>query len=146
VKTPSRPRTSTRDSITTTMPHATGDLSDFEKGQIAALIDEKYPISQIQKHVNRLRTTIESFVKRWQTRGSHHNQPATGRPPRLDARAKRHLAREARKDRRQPLSELRNTVAPQVSVSTVKRALREVGLKKWRAKKRPLLNARQAQE
>src|SRR5947209_4399652 len=127
------------------MPYATGALSDFEKGQIAALSDENYPISHIQKHVNRSRTTIQSFAKRRQERGSHHNEPGAGRPPKIDSRDKRRIAREARKDRRQPLHELRNNVVPHVSVKTVKRALSEVGMKKWRAKKRPLLREKDAQ-
>ena len=63
----------------------------------------------------------------------------------MDSRNKRWIAREAKKNQRQPLRELRNNVVPHISVKTVKRALGEVGMKKWRAKKRPLLREKDAQ-
>jgi hypothetical protein len=44
-------------------------------------------------------------------------------------------------DRLQPLRELRNEVASEVSVRTVKRVLEEEGIKKWQARKRSLLIA-----
>lgn len=119
--------------------YATGRLSDFEKGQIIALASQNLSYSQIQQQVNRPRSTIQNFLLRYRERGTEKNAPTPGRPKEIDDHTRRRLVRETKKDRRQPLRELRNDVAPKVSVRTVKRALAAENIKKWRAKKRALL-------
>ena len=121
-----------------------GRLSDFEKGQIVALAEKNCPLSEIQAQVNRSKSTIHEFLQRFRERGSEENLPTSGRPPKLSASTRRLPVRRSKKDRQQPLRELRNEVAPQVSVRTVKRALQQENIRKWRAKKRALLKPQHA--
>jgi IS30 family transposase len=115
----------------TTMPsQKTGYLTDFEKGQIVALREKNIAFSEIGQLLHRSQSTVKSFYNRYQKRGDGKNLPFTGRPKIIDTRTCRRLARESKKGRHQPLSELRNNVAPHASVKTVKRALASVNIKK----------------
>jgi IS30 family transposase len=111
-----------------------GHLSDFEKGQMVTLASQGLSLSKIHTQVNRPKSTIKNFLHRYKIQGTEQNRPTL-----LNDHTQKLLVREATKVRRQPLCELHNHVAPGVSVNTVKRALREVNIKKWRALKRALL-------
>ena len=114
-------------------------LSDFEKGQIKAYYDLKLSAPVISVKINRPRTTVTNFLRRLKQTGTSENAHRSGRPPLLNERAKRLIVREAKKDRRQPLAELTANLSYNPSVSTVRRALKEAGIQKWRALERPLL-------
>jgi transposase len=120
--------------------YGTGRLSDCETGQVIALTKQDLLMPQIEKEVNRPRSTIQSFVERYHERGPPKNLDAPGRPQKIGD-TRRRLIQETKKVRRQPLRELGNRVIPGMSVRTVKRVLEEEGIKKWRAKTRDLLKA-----
>jgi len=126
--------------------HTTGRLSEFEKGEIIALHNSNHSLMEIETKVNRSRSTIHDFLSRYHERGHIENTPAPGRGKILTPQDRRRLVRETKKDRRQPLRELRNLVAPHCSIRTVKRALAEEDIKKWRAKKRALLTKKHAKQ
>jgi hypothetical protein len=106
--------------------------------------DKTRLVNSSDRKANRPRSTIQSFVERDRERGTPKNLDAPGRPQKIDDHTRRRLVRETQNGRRQPLRELRNGVAPGVSVKTVNRVLKEVDIKKWRAKKRALLTAEHA--
>ena len=56
--------------------YATGRLSEFEKGEIIALHQSKQTLAQIAAQVNRPRSTIASFLNRYQMRGHTENIPS----------------------------------------------------------------------
>ena len=114
-------------------------MSDFDKGQIIAFRKQNSSLSQIAKEINRPKSTIQTFLDRYESRDSHENTPSAGRPRLITARTRRRLVRESKKARRLPLRELTNEVAPNASVRTIKRVLAEEDIRKWRAKKRALL-------
>jgi len=120
-------------------PEKTGNLTEFEKGQIVALKEKCLSFSEIGKILSRPRSTVLSFYNRFQKRGDVKNLPMPGRHKIIDTRTHRRLVRESKKARRLPLSELRNEVAPHASVKTINRALASVNIKKWRARKRAFL-------
>lgn len=89
-----------------------GRLTDFEKGRITGGWQLFGSVAKILPLVpGRSESTVRSFVRRWIQRGSYENLPASGRPPLLTKLDKRRLCREARKERRKPLTELRNEVS-----------------------------------
>jgi len=131
---PSKNPTSTINHPSTTMPpEKTGNLTEFEKGQIVALKEKSLSFSEIGKILSRPKSTVLSFYNRFQKRGDVKNLPMPGRHKIIHTRTHRRLVREFKKARHLPLSELRNEVAPHASVKTIKQALASVNIKKWRA-------------
>jgi len=121
-------------------PEKTGNLTEFEKGQIVALKEKSLSFSEIGKILSRPKSTVLSFYNWFQKRGDVKNLPMPGRHKIIDTRTHHRLVRESKKAHRLPLSELRNEVAPHASVKTIKRALVSVNIiKKWRARKRAFL-------
>ena len=73
-------------------------------------------------------STARAINKKFDLTGSTHRRAGSGRPSKLDARGKRTLIKEAKKNRRKPLSEVGMDVVPQVSATTARRVLDEVRL------------------
>jgi len=95
-------------------PEKTGNLTEFEKGQIVALKEKSLSFSEIGKILSRPKSTVVSFYNWFQKRGDVKNLPMPGRHKIIDSRTHRRLVRESKKARRLPLLELRNEVAPHV--------------------------------
>ena len=86
-------------------------LTTIEKRRITAgweLYDNVVKILPLVP--GRSESTVKSFIRRWIARGNIENHTSPGRPPKLNRPDKRHIRREARKNRRRPLLELRNEV------------------------------------
>jgi transposase len=93
----------------------------------------------IADRLGRTKSTVGAFLKRYHERGTTENSPAPGRPSKVTEQLKRRLLRHTNSNRRQPLAELRNEVAPELSIRrfrTVKRVLRNENVRKWKAAKR----------
>jgi len=120
-------------------PEKTGNLTEFENGQIVALKEKSRSFSEIGKILSRPKSTVLTFYNRFQKLGDVKNLPMPGRHKIIDTRTHCCLVRESKKGRRLPLSELCNEVAPHASVKTIKQALASVNIKKWRARKRAFL-------
>ncbi|TGZ78641.1 Homeodomain-like protein, partial [Ascodesmis nigricans] len=101
------------------------NLSEFEKGQIIALHRRGDSNRKIAEALGRSEASVRKFVSRYNQTGDIKPPSKAGRPQKLDERTKRLLVRKAKMNRRQQFRELRNEVCPEVSVRTVKRALRE---------------------
>jgi len=132
--------TSTINHLSTAMPpEKTGNLTEFEKGQIVALKEKSFSFAEIGKILSCLKSTVLSFCNQFQKRGDVKNLPIPGRHNIIDTRTHCCLVRESKRACRLPLSESCNEVAPHASVRTIKRALTSVNIKKWRARKRAFL-------
>jgi len=122
------------------------ELTRVEKGMILAFFEIFQKISTVSQVVGRPWSRVRNFLARSLKRGSIDNLPRSGRPPLLSERAKRSLVRGARVHRDWNREKLREILAPNVSLCTVDRALRESGIKKWLAKKRAKLTPEHAQK
>jgi len=120
-------------------PEQTGDLTEFEKGQIVVLKEKSLSLSEIGKILSGRKSTVLSFYNQFQKRGDVKKLPMPERHKIIDTRTHRHLGRGSKKACRLPLSELHNKVAPHASVKTIMRALASVNIKKWGARKRAFL-------
>jgi len=137
---PSKNPTSTINHPSTTRPpEKTGNLTEFEKGQIVVLEEKSLSFSEMGKILSRPKSTVLSFYNRFQKRGDVKNLPMPERHTIIDTRTHRHLVRESKKACCLPVSKLYNEVAPHALVKTIKRALASVNIKKWRARKRAFL-------
>jgi transposase len=118
----------------TTMPaHHYRPLNDVEKGQVIELDHLGLSQGLITDRLGRTKSTVGAFLKRYYERGTTENSPAPGRPTKVTEQLKRRLLRHTKSNRRQPLAELRNEVAPELSIRTVKRVLRNENVRKWKA-------------
>src|SRR5690606_37941707 len=104
-----------------------------------ALYDLGYSYSDISRITGRSKTLVANFVNRVLDIGEIEPRTPTGRPRILSAQAVRVAIRSAISDREQTWEQLQLGMAEKVSMSTIKRTLREHHIKKWKAKRRPLL-------
>src|SRR5436190_16936464 len=121
------------------------ELTDVQKGAILAL-EPLYSHAQIEAQLNIPRTTITNFINRARGRESIENLPRPGRPRKLSDADVRYLVRNAESETRVPFKELQNLANIDASVQTMRRRLREEGIRKWRAVKRPFLTQKHAKE
>jgi transposase len=121
------------------------ELTDFQKGEILALKG----LMSHQKIGVRLdipRETITDFLKRVEIRDSIENIPRPGAPRKTSNSDDRYIVRTAECNTRIPLKELRADTISNVSEQTLRRRLRETGIRKWRAVNRALLTKTQAKQ
>jgi transposase len=107
-------------------------LSDFEKGQIAALWEEYHHIPKIQSRLiayggkRRSYTVIKAFLDRWQQRGGDYgNAKATGRRPKV-AREERERIKSAVLDperRDWTWNRLNREIAPGIALKTLRKVV-----------------------
>jgi transposase len=118
-------------------------LTNFQKGRIVALKD----LMSHRKIGIRLKIphqTVSSFLERLATRGSIENLHRSGAPRKTSISDDRYIVRTAECNTRIPLAELRTETITNISEQTIRRRLREAGIRKWRPVDRPLLNKNQA--
>jgi len=85
-------------------------------------------------------STITGFLSRVKKRGFDENLSRSGRPRKTTNREDRRVIRKALGQTRIPLAQLPFLSDSNLSVSTIRRRLQEVHIRKWRAAKRPRLN------
>lgn len=87
-------------------------------------------------------STIYDTVKKAPQRDENKSAPR-GRPRKTDERTDRRIILESRRNRRQPLAQLQQTIAPTIpggiSTKTISSRLREHRIKKWLAAEKPEL-------
>lgn len=90
-------------------------------------------------------STARSILKKYNATGTTENQPRSGRPTKLTDVDKRHIIREARKNRRAPFSEIGNQLGLKVNEITIRRVLHHAGYHRRVARKVPFLTKRHRQ-
>ena len=123
--------------------HEHHELTDFQKGEIVGMRRSSSP-TKISRELDIPQQTISSFLQRFNERGSIDNLKHPGRPRKTSAREDRYVIHTAESETRIPLKELRDKTNRDVSEQTVRRRLREAGIRKWKAVQRPLLTKRHA--
>ena len=114
-------------------------LTDIEKGEIIVL-SKTNSHGNISRELGIPRRTVSSFLERLETRHSPYNLLHPGRPRKTSSTFDRWLVQTALTETKLPLKELKSIVNIPISGRTVQRRLKEAGIRKWRALKRPLLN------
>jgi Transposase/DDE superfamily endonuclease len=124
-------------------PRQCNRLTDFQKGQIDAL-RPYFSHHEIASQLGIPRRTVSSFLKRLDERESIENIPPPGRPRKTSISDDRYIVHTAELETRVPLTELRQDVGLNLCEQTIRRRLREAGIRKWKAVKRALLTQRHA--
>ena len=121
-------------------------MTDVEKGMIIALCWVYGVYATVSKIVGRPWSTVKSFLERHYIRGTTSNRKRSGRPEKLTKRQKRQILRAVKNDRRCTREEIRKLFCPNVTHSTLDRLLQKHNIRKWLAKKRPLLTGEHARK
>ena len=90
--------------------------------------------------------TVSDFLHRLDERGTADNIPRSGRPRATSASQDQLIIQTAKANTRIPLAELCNITNIEASLSTIRRRLQEVHIRKWRAVDRPALTAVHAEK
>jgi transposase len=115
------------------------ELTPFQKGQIDGAHKFGHTPTEIQKVLGFARGTIIDLIKRIKIRGSDENKERVGRPRKSFDRDDRILLRKALDDTKIPLRELKFEANSDLSISTIRRRLKEEDVQKWLAAERPRL-------
>jgi transposase len=130
------------------MPPRRGkELTEYTKGRIESRGACGQTHAQIGHELHVPRTTVTSTLNRIYSRSSPKNLPHTGRPRKSSESHDRLLVRNctAPGNTRIPLGELRSKInETELSVSTIRRRLKEAGIRKWKAADRVLLTKEHA--
>ena len=119
------------------------ELTDFQKGEIVGLRG-LLPQTKIGCKLGIPQQTISSFLHRVNERDSIDNLQRPGRPRKTSALDDCYLVRTAESETHVPLKELRDQTNLDISEQTIRRRLREAGIRKWKAVKRALLTKKHA--
>src|SRR5690348_6917572 len=120
-------------------------LTDFQKGQILALASSCSQ-QEIHEKLSIPCSTISDFLQRFRRRQSIENLSHPGRPRKTTNRTDRLIIRTALTHPRLPLRDITDHDLINVSDQTIRRRLREEGIRKWHAVNRPLLTPKHARD
>ena len=115
------------------------ELSEFQKGQIDGAQKFGHTPTEIENVLKIPWSTIRSVITRIEKRGSAENKQRVGGPRKSLDRDNRLLLRKALNDTRMPLRELKSEANSDLSISTIRRRLKENDVQKWLAAERPRL-------
>ncbi|GET58376.1 IS630 family transposase [Rhizophagus irregularis DAOM 181602=DAOM 197198] len=124
------------------MSHYT-ELSPLEKRKILAYMENFNP-AQIARKMGRDPTTIRRFIDKYKKTGVTENLPRSGRPPALNNNEKNALINEVKKNRREPLHEIINTLGLSCSLTTARQTLYDAGIHSHVAAKKPFVSKKHA--
>ena len=82
-------------------------------------------------------STVLAIKKRWDTDQTEEKKPRSGRPKKLSRTEVRYIIRMIKKDRSVSWNALVDKAGGHVSYKTIKRAVRSVFSRKWKALERP---------
>jgi transposase len=97
------------------------------KNQIVGALLAGERVSDVAKQYGLQWQTCKAILTRYLQRGTTHNAPRSGRPPKLSDRDKRRLLRLMKKHRRATFTELAKIFSPKVSSRTIRRVLHDHG-------------------
>jgi transposase len=121
------------------------ELTDIQKGEIVTL-EPHFSHADIGTQLHIQRPTVTKFLQRFKTRKSIENLPRPGRPRKTSKTRDRWIIRNAESETRVPLKALKNILNLNITEQTIRRRLREAGIRKWRAVNRSLLTKQHAHE
>jgi transposase len=121
---------------------AGGELSLDQRNCIISKHEAGCTTKELAQEFMCSRRTIQRTIQRWETTSSNYSRPRSGHPPALTRREKRYAYRLARqKPKIQYRAMLQDLGLTRVSAHTLRSALQDYGLKKFRARRRPKINA-----
>jgi transposase len=120
----------------------TDKIDNLEAAYILGMSDGGALPPQIASRVGRDKSTINKLLRRHDWKSFVGIGKSSGRPKKTTERDNRLIVRKATISRRRTLSDITNLAPINISKSTTRRVLKEAGLKKYIAAKKPFLTAK----
>ena len=118
------------------------NLSVELRGQIVGMRRSNKSIRQIALELDIPHSTVADTIQRFKQTGSNENVSGSGRPPILTKRDKNHLARTVKLNHFKSLKEITNQLPFNVSIDTIRNALKEQGINQYQAAKKPAITTK----
>jgi transposase len=115
------------------------ELSPHKRSVIEGLHKAGCSVKSISEIENTPRSTVRDTIKFLDVRPKGQSLSRSGRPPTLTKVEKRSIIRFCRKNVKATYLEVKQQLQLSCSLSTIRRVVRKQGIKKWLAKKRPIL-------
>jgi len=115
------------------------ELSPYLRGVIAGRAQEGGKPTLIAKDLKVPKSTVFTTIRRDPIRNDGRSRPRSGRPHKYTERFKRSVIREVRQIPKISYAGIRAALQSEISDTTIRVILDEVGITHWRAKKRPFL-------
>lgn len=122
------------------------ETTESQRAQVITLREEGYSYVKIAERTGVKRSTCFDIVKRDKERREPGNPtpytasaPRSGRPEKLNRRERRHLIYLTKRSRRISLGILCRSITVRVSMKTARKYLKDAGLQRRRAKRKPWL-------
>ena len=126
--------------------HVRREMTVVERDIFLVLFHLHYTIAMISRISGRPWSTIKNFLNRTAVRAYIESAPRSGRPKKLSKQDRRLILRCVKRYPTWTREQIQQHCCPHMFLSTLDRYLRENGLRKWLAKKRPKLTEARAKE
>jgi transposase len=120
------------------------ELSPHKRSVIEGLYKAGCSVQCIAEIENTPPSTIYDTIKQLNTRPKGYSLPCSGRPPILTRVEKRSIIRFVRENVKATYTEVKQELQLNCSLITIRRIVKKQGIKKWLAKKRPILTKEHA--
>ena len=124
----------------------TNELSSEQRAGILAAVEAGEKKSEIAKRFRVSRNTVYETIHRFNETNSTQSRPRSGGPRALSARDERLLLRTVKKEPKLTYNGIIQQTKLNVSRTTIRRILKQYGIKKKIAAKRPLLSTAMAEK
>lgn len=104
---------------------AGSEISSQTKIQFIGAVNAGQTVAAAARHYGINESSARNISTRFRNTGSVENLPRSGRPRALTDADKRYLIRATQKERRKPLADIGNDLGLDVSVQTLRNALKE---------------------
>lgn len=118
------------------------ELSAKTRAAICTQFLNNIPRTKIAAQFGVSRKTIYNTWNRWTSAKSLNSRPRKGRPPVLTPSEKRYLYKLVRRNPRLAYKCIPSQLLTQVSTRTIRRALKQYNIRKWKSKRRIPLTER----
>lgn len=105
-----------------------------KKNRFIGAVQAGMTVSEAAQTYQLPKSTAYDLWKKYQSTGSTHSLPKSGRPKKVTDRTHRYIIHDTKKNRRKPFKAIGLSLTPVLSESTVRRALDEVGLHRRKAR------------
>jgi hypothetical protein len=122
------------------------EVSPYMRGKIIGMVDSGSSISLIQAQYGLSRKAVRGTITQDFLRQQGPSLPRSGCPPTYSDRDERHMLRNLRLFPKSTFDDRRKETGLEMSNSTIKRLAKKHKLQHWRAKKRPELLQKHADE
>ena len=120
------------------------ELSEFERGRIVGIHDGGAKKAEIQRFYSHPYSTVLDTIANNELRNDGHSKSRSGAPKSYSPAEERRVLRHVRRFPKDTYAQVIEACSLSCKKNTVKKILKEHGIKNWKCKKRPYLTQKNA--